>query len=390
MTTNPINYKMLSSHEKRQRQQEIFSVFLKLGTVAFGGPAAHIAMMETEIVNKRKWVDRETFIDLLGATNLIPGPNSTELAIHLGYERGGLLGLFLAGTAFIVPAMTIVLGFAFAYVKFGTLPEVAGVLDGVKPIIMAIILQALYRLGKNFKDPLSLSVVAAVGALSLFAGIGEIPLLILAGAGVMLIKNRERLKGQLFSIGLMPLAYMKNPFALSDDFGKMSLQAIFFTFLKIGSVLYGSGYVLLAFLESELVQKMGVITNQQLLDAVAVGQFTPGPVFTTATFVGYLIGGFPGAVLATIGIFLPAFVLVWLINPLIPKLRKSVWFSGLLDGVNMASLALMLVVTIKLGQASLNGLVPLLLFGSASVLLLKTKINSAWLILAGGIIGVIV
>lgn len=381
-------YSKLDKKRKRKRLKEIAVVFLKLGAFAFGGPAAHIAMMDEEIVKKRQWLTREKFMDLLGATNLIPGPNSTELAIHLGLERGGPLGLLIAGSAFIVPAMVIVLVFAVLYVRFGSLPEVSGILYGVKPVIMAIIIQALYRLGRSvIKNKLTAVVGVSVLALS-FAGFEEIPLLLAAAAVTTLIINREKIKNRLFSVSAFPLALIAAKVnALTAAVAGMPLQTIFLTFLKIGSVLYGSGYVLLAFLEAEFVNRFAVITNRQLIDAVAVGQFTPGPVFTTATFIGYLIGGFPGALLATVGIFLPSFVLVLLVNPVIPKLRQSSWMSGALDGVNVASLGLMAVVSAKLGVASLLDPFTALLFLVALSAMMKFKFNSVWAILVGGIAG---
>ncbi len=380
-------FQNLTQVEKRERYKEIAGVFFKLGATAFGGPAAHIAMMDDEIVKKRKWLSREKFLDLLGATNLIPGPNSTELAIHLGYERGGILGLLLAGSCFILPAMLIVLFFAVSYMRFGTLPEVANILYGIKPIIIAIVLQALYNLGKSAVKNKNAGIIGAGVILLAFMGLGEILLLAIAGLAMMIIANWKKLRGVNLSVSL-PLYGLAAAF-LSDQFEqkKMSLTTVFLTFLKIGSVLYGSGYVLLAFLESELVERFQVLTSQQLLDAVAVGQFTPGPVFTTATFVGYIIKGYPGAILATIGIFLPAFVLVWAINPFIARLRSSSWVSGILDGVNVASWGLMVVVSWKLGVSAITDWVTAALAMIALALVFRTKINSAWLILAGGIIG---
>lgn len=383
-------YASLSAAQKKERQLEIFQVFIKLGTVAFGGPAAHIALMETEIVQKRAWVNRETFMDLLGATNLIPGPNSTELAIHLGYERGGGLGLIIAGVSFILPAMLIVLLCAVGYSQYGSLPEATALLYGVKPVIIAIIVQALLRLGQTqLKHRLNWIVAIGLALLSLFAGVSEITLLLISGVFFMVYTNRSRLKNKLFSFNALPAAilFAKAGQAVQTGIYKIQTEQIFFVFLKIGSVLYGSGYVLIAFLESELVHKLGVITNQQLLDAVAIGQFTPGPVFTTATFVGYLMGGLSGAIAATIGIFLPAFLLVWLLNPFITKLRQSSWFSGLLDGVNLASFVLMAVVTIKLGQATLIDPMTIGLLAGSYLMLTKFKVNATWLILGGGGIG---
>lgn len=363
------DYKSLNKQEKIYRLKEIASVFLKLGSLAFGGPAAHIAMMDEEIVQRRKWINREKFVDLLGATNLIPGPNSTELAIHLGFERGGIIGLFVAGVTFILPPMIIVLLFALTYVKLGNIPQVGSVLLGIKPAIMAIIIQALYRLGKSvIKNKLDLILGILALGFSLL-GIKEIPLLFIIGFLMMIIKNRENIKNKVFGISILPLS------------------VIFLTFLKIGSVLYGSGYVLLAFLESEFVERFGSLTTEQLLDAVAVGQFTPGPVFTTATFVGYLLGGIPGAVLSTVGIFLPAFLIVLAINPIIPKLRNSSWVSAMLDGINIASLILMAVVSMKLGITSLIDFLTFGIFVVSLFTIVKYKINSAWVILAGGAIG---
>ena len=384
---NP-EYQNLSPAEKRTRWREITLVFLRLGLVAFGGPAAHIAMMEAELVQKRRWVSREAFMDFLGATNLIPGPNSTEMAIHLGFHRGGPMGLLLSGVCFILPAAISVLIFAVLYARHGQVNEVAGVMAGIKPVVMAVVLQALYRLGKSvITGPIA--ALTALGVIGLnLAGVSEIPLLLVAAVMVMLIKNRERLTGRLAALPL--LAQTASPAAhLAQQAGSATLggAALFFTFLKIGAFLYGSGYVLLAFLESEFVTRLGILTNQQLLDAVAVGQFTPGPVFTTATFIGYLLGGFGGAAAATAGIFLPSFVLVFFLNPLIPRLRASRWFSAALDGVNAASLGLMALVSVKLGLSSLTGWFPVLLFLLSLTALLRFKINSFYLILAGGLLG---
>lgn len=363
---NNINYESLNKEEKLARQMEIVIVFLKLGVLAFGGPAAHISMMDEEIIEKRKWISREKFVDFIGATNLIPGPNSTEMVIYLGLQRGGNLGLLLAGASFILPAMLIILAFGYFYVNFGSIPQVSSILDGVKPAIIAVVIQALYRLGKSvIKDKLAILFALFTGGLYLL-GIGEITLLVIAGIFMMVIKNRDRIKGKLYSV---------------------SLPIIFLLFLKIGSVLYGSGYVLLAFLEAEFVERLGVLTTTQIIDAVAIGQFTPGPVFTTATFIGYLLNGVPGAILATIGIFLPAFLLVLILNPIMDRLRSSSWLSGMLDGINIGSLVLMLVVSIKLGISSITNWVALLIFLASYVAITKLKINSVWVIMAGGLIG---
>lgn len=378
-------YQLLSKEEKRYRLREIAGVFLRLGTVAFGGPAAHVSLMEEEVVRKRGWLSREKFMDLYSLTNLIPGPNSTELAIHLGLERGGLAGLVLAGSLFILPAMAIVLLFAVLYAAYGQLPDMNGVLYGIKPVILAIIVQALYRLGKSvLKNTASLALGILAAALSLM-GVREIPILLAMGLAVMLAKNRHKLMGKTYSVSFLPLGLLTNGLPVAPSLG---LSSLFFTFLKIGSVLYGSGYVLIAFLETEFVHRLGVLSAQQLLDAVAVGQFTPGPVFTTATFVGYLIQGLPGALVSTLGIFLPSFLLVQLLHPLLPKMRASPWISGALDGVNIASLGFMAAVSIKLGAAAVttDGWT-IALFLAAFFVLMKVKINSAWLILSGGALG---
>ena len=386
MDNENLDYKKLASPEKKARLKEIAKVFLRLGILAFGGPAAHIAMMDEEIVHKRKWIDRTTFMDLIGATNLIPGPNSTEMAIHLGFERGGVPGLFIAGICFIFPAMFIVLALAAAYVRYGTIPKIEGILYGVKPVIIAIVFQALIRLGKSvIKGYLAIAVASLVIAGS-FLGISEIPLLLVAGIFVMVVKNRDRFRTKTLMFYPLPLLALADA-TLEKNRINMGMERLFLTFLKIGSVLYGSGYVLLAFLESEFIRAFPVISEKQLLDAVAVGQLTPGPVFTTATFVGYLILGVPGALVSTAGIFLPSFLLVWLLKPLIPKLRQSKWAGGILDGVNIASLGLMTAVTLRLGMASLVDLLSVSLFIIALIILTKDKINSAWVILIGGAIG---
>ena len=387
MFSNP-DVKALPLPERHRRYREIATVFLRLGIVAFGGPAAHIAMMEEELVQKRKWVAREQFMDFLGATNLIPGPNSTEMALHLGFTRGGLAGLVISGVCFILPAALSVLVLAVLYARHGQVRELTGVMDGIKPVVMAVILQALLRLGKTvIKGPLALGAAVLAVGLNLL-GISEIPLLLLAGAIVMLVEHRSHLSGRLAAVPLMsPLVPPAAGLSMGTSAASIGTAGLFFTFFKIGAFLYGSGYVLLAFLESEFVTRLGVLTNQQLLDAVAVGQFTPGPVFTTATFIGYLLGGYGGAAAATAGIFLPSFVLVFFLNPIIPRLRASKWFSAALDGVNAASLALMAVVSVKLGISSVTGWFTAALAALSLLALLRFRINSFYLILAGGLLG---
>ena len=300
----------------RNRLVEVTLLFLKLGLTAFGGPVAHIAMFRDEAVKRRKWIDDQHFLDMLGATNLIPGPNSTEMAIHLGFVRAGWAGLIMGGTAFILPSMLIVIGVAWVYVHFGTTPEAGWLLYGVKPVVIAIILQALLGFRKTaIKGPLT--AVAGTAALVLyFLGVNEIALLFAGGLAVMAGENWRRMKKANLAGIIIPLGGLSLP-ALAV--GAFNLPLMFLIFLKIGAVLFGSGYVLLAYLHADFVTRLGWLTDQQLIDAVAIGQVTPGPVFTTATFIGYILGGLPGALLATLGIFLPSFIFVAVSNPLIPR-----------------------------------------------------------------------
>jgi len=374
--------------------RELAWFFLKLGTIAFGGPAAHIAMMEAEVVRKRRWVTREQFLDLLGAVNLIPGPNSTEMAIHLGLVRAGWRGLIVAGTCFILPAMAIVLALAAVYVRYGTLPEVGWLLYGVKPVIIAIVLQALWRLGKTaVKGPLTATAGLAVVVLS-FLGVNEVLLLFAGGVVIMAVQNAREAWGRGAGAVLItaPILLGGSPAPAAVAAGAavpVSLWSLTTFFLKVGSILFGSGYVLLAFLRADLVQRFGWLTDQQLLDAIAVGQVTPGPVFTTATFVGYVVAGVPGALLATFGIFFPSFVFVAASNPIIPRLRQSPWTAGFLDGVNVASLGLMAAVTWHLGRAALVDAVTVGIALIAAVLVLRLRLNSAWLVLGGALAGIV-
>ena len=363
-------------------------LFTKLGFVAFGGPAAHVAMMRQEVVERRRWMDDQEFLDLNGATNLIPGPNSTELAIHIGRERAGWLGLLVAGTCFIVPATLIVLAFAVAYGLYGTTPAGRSLLYGITPVVVAIVTQALWGLLMTaVKGPLTAAVGAGTLALYLFAGVPEVPLLFGAALVIFAVQNARRRWDGAASVA--PLGIPLGFLAAAQVPAVGGILAIFWSFLKIGSVLFGSGYVLLAFLRSEFVGP-GMLTGQQLLDAVAVGQVTPGPVFTTATFIGYLLGGVPGALVATVGIFLPAFVFVAITGPFVPALRSSPVLSSLLDGVNVASLALMAGVTLQLAQETVVDPPAVLIAVVALVLLIRFKPNSAWLVIAGGAVGLAV
>lgn len=368
--------------QPRHPLRELAELFLRLGTTAFGGPAAHIAMMEAEVVGRRGWLSRAAFMDLLGAANLIPGPNSTELAIHIGHERAGRAGLLVAGTCFIVPAFLIVTAIAWAYVRFGQLPDAASLLYAVKPVVVVVIAQALWRLGRTALKTRLLAILAALGFGLAMAGVPELLVLFGIGAAAALaIRWREggppRQAGW-FALGGVAAGMGVVPY---------SLPALFLYFAVVGSVLFGSGYVLVALIQDTLVEQWGWLTEQQLLDAVAVGLVTPGPVFTTATFIGYLLDGFPGAVVATIGIFLPAFFFVWVSTPWIPRLRASPVAGAFLDGVNVAAVALILAVTIDLGRAALvdpfTGLVAL---GSA-VLLFRWDLNAAWLIAGAALLG---
>lgn len=378
---------------------EVAKLALRLGFTAFGGPAAHIAMLRDEVVTRRAWVSDEEFLDLLGATNLIPGPNSTEMVMHIGHARAGWRGLVAAGACFILPAALMVGALAAAYVRYGQMPAAQGMLYGIKPVIIAIIAQALWGLLKTaVKGPLL--AVIGLAALALYlAGVNEIVLLLGSGLLVMLLRNLQRptrrsTRPPSTSIASFALAPALKLFASFSGLGMIAvagatgkLATLFLLFLKIGSVLYGSGYVLLAFLRNDFVTHLGWLSDKQLLDAVAIGQFTPGPLFTTATFVGYLIGGWPGAVLATVGIFLPSFLLVAAIGPLVPRLRRSPWMSALLDGVNVAALALMAGVAWELGRASLIDPLTIALALGAVLLLIRCKLNSTWLVIAGGLAG---
>jgi chromate transporter len=383
----------------RGRLGELAWLFLKLGATGFGGPAAHIAMMEDDVVRRRRWLTREQFIDLLGATNLIPGPNSTELAIHIGHARAGWAGLLVAGTCFIAPAVAIVTCCAWAYVRLGSLPEMAGILYGVKPVVIAVVAQALWRLGRTAVRGRGLALLALAAAGANALGVDELAVLggaALIAAGAHLVR-RSGFPGSPGTGGsALALAPILTPGALAGLGGGAAgagvaagagLWPLFSFFVKVGSVLFGSGYVLLAFLRAGLVDDRGWLTEAQLLDAVAIGQVTPGPVFTTATFIGYLLAGGPGAAAATLGIFLPAFVFVAVSGPLVPVLRRSSLAGVILDGVNAASLALMAVVTIELAQAALvDGLTLVMALASAAGLL-GLRVNSSWLVLGGALIG---
>jgi chromate transporter len=374
--------------------REVAALFLRLGLTAFGGPAAHIALFRDEVVTRRKWITNEHFLDMLGAANLIPGPNSTEMAIHIGYVRAGWRGLIAAGVCFIGPAALIVGTLAALYVQYGTTPTAQWLLYGIKPVIIAVIVQAIWGLLRTAVKTWFLGVIGVTVFILYVLGINEIVLLFGGGLLTMLVVNAQRLRtaptgshgGTFVLWGLLGSILMQTGAAISVP---VSLGLLFLTFLKIGSVLYGSGYVLLAFLRNDFVEHLGWLTNQQLLDAVAIGQFTPGPVFTTATFIGYKIAGVAGAVLSTIGIFLPSFIFVLISNPFIPRMRRSPWLSALLDGVNVAALGLMAAVTLELGLNAIVDPLTMIIAIGAAILLIHYKVNSTWLIIAGAIIGVV-
>lgn len=354
--------------------RDIGKLFLKLGLIAFGGPAAHIAMMRDEVVRKRHWMSDSHFLDLVGATNLIPGPNSTELAIHLGKEKGGWKGLLLAGLCFILPAVFITLGFAYLYKNYGQLPEIQPFIYGIKPAIIAIILSAVYPLAKASLKSNFLIFIGILALTASFLGANEMLVLFGFGFSALLIKYFQTNKNHVN--GLFPLSI-----------ATVSNSKLFLIFLKIGSILYGSGYVLFAFLDSELVQT-GLLPRQTLIDAIAVGQFTPGPVFSSVTFIGYQMNGSMGALVSTIGIFLPSFVFVALLNPLVKKMRDSEIFAAFLDAVNVASVALIVSVCYTMGKDSVTDWKTILIMILGLLITFGfRKINSVWVVLGGSLLG---
>lgn len=370
--------------------RDLSLLYLRLGTTAFGGPAAHIAMMEDEVVRRRRWLTREQFLDLLGVVNLIPGPNSTEMAIQIGYRVAGWRGLLTGGLCFILPAALLTLGVAWAYVRYGMLPQAAGMLYGIKAVMIAVVLQAIWKLSRT---AVKNRILAVIGVLAIMAtALGVNLLVVLFGAGVLAAAT-ERAWFDAATIPKRSSAWLVPGIASGTAVGiagaaaPFSLASLFFFFLKVGAVLFGSGYVLLAFIRPDLVVRLKWLTDKQLLDAIAVGQVTPGPVFTTATFIGYLLGRVPGAVLATVGIFLPSFILIAIVGPVVPYLRRSSLFGGFLDGVNVGALALMAVVTWQLGRSALVDVTTITLAVLSALALIRFGINSTWLILAGAIVG---
>lgn len=365
--------------KNKKSLSEVATLFLKLGIIGFGGPAVHIALMQEEVVRKKRWMTEEHFLDLVGATNLIPGPNSTEMTMHIGRERAGWKGLVVAGSCFIVPAVLITALFAWIYQEYGHLPHVQPFVSGIKPAIIAVVVSLMIDLGRKALKSIELSIIGLLAAVAVLAGFNEIFVLFsggLLGIILYLVKSQGKSAGSL-----LPFILLQIPTLNLSNF------KLFLIFLKIGAILYGSGYVLFAFLDAELVSK-GLLTKQQLVDAIAVGQFTPGPVFSSATFIGWQISGISGAITATIGIFLPSFAFVTLLNPLIPKLRKSRIMSAFLDSVNVVSIAIILSVMIEIGRITLLDWRTILI---AAISFLITfyfkKVNTAFIILGGAVLG---
>ncbi len=396
------------SETRTSRASELASLtrlFVRLSVTAFGGPAAHIAMMEEEVVGRRKWLSRQTFLDLVGATNLIPGPNSTEMTMHVGHSRAGLPGLVVAGASFIVPAALITGVIAWFYVRYGALPQVESVLAGIRPVVIAIIAGAIWRLGRQAARSWQLGVIGlAVAAAALF-GFSEVLALFVGGlVGMIWLRGRTGLADRqgfiravllvlaligvvtaILLLGARAAGLWAGSTASQSSQPPLALLGGYFVF--IGSVLYGSGYVLFAFLEGGLVDTLGWLTQQQLVDAIAVGQVTPGPVFSAATFIGYVIAGWPGAVVATIGIFLPSFIFVAALNPLIPRMRRSAWMAAFLDAITVSALGLMAAVCVQLGRSALVSWQAWVLLAVALILGLRWNVNSALLVAGGAVAG---
>ncbi|EZH74792.1 chromate transporter [Aquimarina atlantica] len=367
----------------KKRLIEVAIVFFKLGCFAFGGPAAHIAMMENEVVDKRKWMDKQHFLDLIGATNLIPGPNSTEMTMHCGHERAGIAGLFVAGACFVFPAVVITGILAWFYTSYGQLPEVTPFISGIKPAVLAIILSAILKLGKKALKNWELGIIGVLVLIISLLGVNEVIALLGAGLfGILFFYSKSKLNTSSKSIA---------PFFIFNistfTFIKLSSIKVLWTFFKVGAILYGSGYVLFAYLDAELVTK-GWLTRSELIDAIAVGQFTPGPVLSTATFIGYQLAGFWGAVAATLGIFLPSFLFVLLLNPLVPKMRKSKILSDFLDTVNIAAVAIMLSVLFVMSLDTLTDWKAISIATTSTIMIFGfKKVNPMWIVLGGSLLG---
>ena len=366
-----------------QKLKQVAAVFFKLGLFAFGGPAAHIAMMEHEVVTKRAWMTREHYLDLIGATNLIPGPNSTEMTMHCGYQRAGKKGLFIAGISFIFPAVFITAILGYLYVLYGALPQVQPFIKGIQPAVIVIIASAVIKLGKKAVKNWELALLGSLFLAASLLGLDQVLVLFaggLLGMCYFLIKS----KMQTTSLAIAPLFMV---FIVSEIGAKLSAMGIFLKFLKVGSILYGSGYVLFAYLDTELVTN-ALLSQNQLLEAIGIGQFTPGPVLSTATFIGYQLGGFWGAIAATAGIFMPSFLFVWLLNPLIPKMRKSKVLGYFLDSINVAAVAIMLAVVITMSKQTLVDWQAALIAILSGILIFGfKKVSVMWVLIIGAILG---
>lgn len=371
------------------RLTEIATVFLKLGTIGFGGPAAHIAMLEAEVVTRRQWISQSEFLDLIGLTNLIPGPSSTELAIYIGYLRAGWSGLIIAGVCFILPAMAIVWVLAVGYDRFQTLPEVIAIFAGIKPVVVILTIQAVWKLCKSAIKNATTGIAGVVSiGLFGFLNINALSILLVAGFGVMIVQN-WRSWNQKLPVILLPRIDLPILAIFPVITAHPSWIDVFAIFFKIGATIYGGGYVLLAFLQSELVDQTHWLTSTQLLDAIAIGQVTPGPIFTTATFIGYLIAGHSGAIAATVGIFLPSFAFVALVVRWAPRLKHSIWFRSWLDGVNAGAWAAIAVVAVRLGFDTLVGWRSIAIAVVSALLLWRWRIDPIWLIFGSAIIGLV-
>ena len=366
---------------KPQKIKEIFFVFFKLGCIAFGGPAAHISMMENEVVTKRKWMTRQYFLDMVGATNLIPGPNSTQMTMHCGHVRGGWLGLWVGGLAFIVPAIFFTLILAIIYGEYGEIPAIAPFFYGIKPAVIGLVFSACFKLGKKAFKSWFLIVLGISIALMSIAGIDEFILIITSGLIGIIWFNLLALKNNTFTI--TPIFLLIKPIGLA-----IGNKSIFISFLKIALILFGSGYVLIAYIDAELIEKLGWLTKQQLLDAIAMGQFTPGPILTTATFVGYQLNGVSGALWASLGMFLPSFFLVGILVKLIPVLRKSKTLSNFLNAVNAGAVGIMIAISLKLSYELIFDWRSSLIMAISIFVAFKFKnVSSFFIIMAGGILG---
>ena len=369
-----------------RRLGEVAALFLKLGTISFGGPAGHIALMEHEAVHKRRWLTREYFLDLVAATNLVPGPNATEMAIHIGYLRAGWPGLIVGGAAFIMPAFLITLALAWVYTRYGALPQVGAMLYGIKPAVVGIILMAIWRLGRSAMAGRTAAAFFGLALLGALLGVDDVLLMVAAGLLMVIWRERQRLPW----LGLLALSWSVPalPLALDQVTGSR-LGQLFLYFLKVGSVLYGSGLVLYAFVQRDVVTSFGWLTQQQLIDAIAAGQITPGPVLSSATFIGYLIGGTAGAGVATLGIFLPSFVIVALTGPWIPRLRHWRVGQAFLQGATLAALALIVKTGILLGRSALVDVWSVLIALASVALLWRLKADAIGVIMGGAAMGLL-